>query len=170
MSAQDRIAARVSFRLFAEGDLPAVERVRDAAYRPVFQSFRDLTGPEIAGIAFARSDADHASYLLGLCAPEAGRHMHVVELDGALIGFFSYGLNETTKLGEIGLNGVHPDFAGRGVGARMYAFILERMREAGMKAVEVGAGGDASHAAARRAYAKAGFGAPIPSVTYYRTL
>lgn len=170
MSRPDWRLEDVTFRTFADGDLAAVERVRDAAYRPVFQSFRELTGPEIAGVAFARSDADHAAYLAGLCAPDAGRHMHVVEVDGEVIGFFSYGLNEATKLGEIGLNVVHPDFAGRGVGTRMYAFILDQMRLAGMKTVEVGTGGDASHAAARRAYAKAGFGAPIPSVAYYRTL
>ena len=34
----------------------------------------------------------------------------------------------------------------------------------------VGTGGDPSHAPARRAYEKAGFGPAIPSLYYYRAL
>ena len=41
---------------------------------------------------------------------------------------------------------------------------------AGMRAATVSTGGDDSHAAARRAYEKAGFSARIPSVWLCRTL
>jgi hypothetical protein len=39
-----------------------------------------------------------------------------------------------------------------------------------MALATVGTGGDPSHAPARRAYAKAGFGPAIPSLTLYRLL
>jgi len=52
----------------------------------------------------------------------------------------------------------------------MYDFVMERMKEAGMKAVRVNTGADEAHAPARRAYEKAGFERSIPSVMYYREL
>ena len=65
---------------------------------------------------------------------------------------------------------VDPAHAGRGIGTAMYAFALARMKEAGIRVATVATGGDASHAPARRAYAKAGFSAEIPSVWMCRTL
>ncbi|MEM7223540.1 MAG: GNAT family N-acetyltransferase [Pseudomonadota bacterium] len=70
-------------------------------------------------------------------------------------------------MGEIDLNAVDPDHQGSGVGAWMYAYALDRMKEAGMLVASVGTGGDPSHAPARRAYEKAGFGPAIPSVHLY---
>jgi GNAT superfamily N-acetyltransferase len=160
----------LTFRPFAPDDLPAMQQVRKAAYAPVFQSFRDIVGPKIAAIAFARADEEHAEYLEGLCKPEDGRHMFVALLNGALVGFCAYTMNREKRTGEIGLNAVHPDHGNRGVGARMYQFAIDRMKEAGLLLVEVGAGGDPSHAPARRAYEKAGFGPRIPSVSLYRLL
>jgi hypothetical protein len=49
----------------------------------------------------------------------------------------------------------------------MYAFVLERMREAGMKAAIVSTGADNAHAPAKRAYEKVGFSGPVPSVEYH---
>ncbi|HYG28896.1 MAG TPA: GNAT family N-acetyltransferase [Allosphingosinicella sp.] len=65
---------------------------------------------------------------------------------------------------------VCPDHAGRGIGAWMYGEALARMKAAGARLATVGTGGDASHEAARRAYAKAGFGPGIPSVHLSRML
>ncbi len=48
--------------------------------------------------------------------------------------------------------------------------MLARMRELGAEVATVGTGGDPSHAPARRAYAKAGFGPALPSVYAYARL
>lgn len=159
---------RVTFRPFEPSDLPALQAVRKAAYAPVFQSFRDIVGKDIAFVAFARADEEHAVYLESLCEPQDGRHLFVALVDEKIVGFCTYALNREKRTGEIGLNGVHPDHAGRGIGTKMYAFALDRMKEAGIRVAEVGAGGDPSHAAARRAYEKVGFGPRIPSVTLYK--
>ena len=74
------------------------------------------------------------------------------------------------RIGEIGLNAVHPEHAGRGVGTALYEQILTRMRALGAAIATVGTGGDPSHAPARRAYDKAGFGPAIPSLWLYKLL
>ena len=75
-----------------------------------------------------------------------------------------------TQVGEIGLNGMDPSYAGKGMGTEMYDFAVIRMREAGMKVATVATGGDPSHAPARRARQKAGFSVEVPSVWMRRTL
>jgi GNAT superfamily N-acetyltransferase len=160
----------VTFRAFEPRDLPAMQVVRKAAYAPVFQSFRDIVGRDIAAVAFMRADEEHAAYLESLCEPQDGRHLFVALVESNIVGFCTYTLNREKRTGEIGLNGVHPDHAGRGIGTTMYAFVLDRMKEAGIRVAEVGTGGDPSHAAARRAYEKVGFGPRIPSVSYYKLL
>jgi GNAT superfamily N-acetyltransferase len=64
---------------------------------------------------------------------------------------------------------VHPAYQKRGVGSALNAFILEKMREAGMEVAMVSTGGDPSHAPARRVYEKAGY-IPLPIVNYYQKL
>ncbi|MEM8646439.1 MAG: GNAT family N-acetyltransferase, partial [Pseudomonadota bacterium] len=87
-----------------------------------------------------------------------------------IVGFVSITLDHTTLLGEIGLNAVHPSQCGRGYGTQLYTHALDVMRQAGMKAASVGTGADPSHAPARRAYQKAGFGPTLPNQWMYRTL
>jgi GNAT superfamily N-acetyltransferase len=160
----------VTFRPFERDDFPAMQAVRKAAYAPVFRSFREIVGPEIAAVAFAKADEEHVAYLDSLCEPQDGRHLFVALVGDTIVGFCTYTLNREKRTGEIGLNAVHPDYAGRGIGTKMYAFALERMKEAGMLVAEVGTGGDPSHAPARRAYEKVGFGPRIPSVALYKLL
>ncbi len=96
--------------------------------------------------------------------------MLVVTLNEKIVGFVSFELDGDTGIGEIGLNAVHPDHASRGIGTRMYQHVLARMKESGMRLATVSTGGDPSHAPARRAYEKAGFGSVLPSVVMYQRL
>jgi GNAT superfamily N-acetyltransferase len=156
-------------RPFEPADLPRLQEIRRAAFAPVFQSFRDIVGPAIAEAAFAGADEAQADLLSAICAGDE-YEAYVAEWAGEVVGFVCIKLDQRRRLGEIGLNAVRPDFAGRGVGAGMHRFALARMKATGMIAAEVGTGGDASHAAARRAYEKAGFGHAIPSLTLYKRL
>lgn len=156
-------------RTFDDADLPVLQVIRAAAFAPVFQSFRDIVGPAVAPIAFAAADAEQAQLLADICARDPARVI-VAEAEGRIVGFVSWSLDVAPGLGEIGLNAVHPEVAGRGLGAALYSLVLDHMRAAGMRAATVGTGGDPSHAPARRAYEKIGFGSPIPSVSYYMLL
>lgn len=159
-----------TIRAFEPGDLERLQEIREAAFAPVFRSFRELLGEEIASVALAKEEIEQAKLLDEICKGEPGREVYVVECDGGIVAFCGLYLNTETKVGEIDLNAVHPDHQGQGIGSHMYAFVLDRLKEAGMVVATVGTGGDASHAPARRAYEKAGFGPSIPNVYLYRSL
>jgi GNAT superfamily N-acetyltransferase len=147
-----------------------LDRVRQAAFAPIFASFRSILGDDIYDLAQAREDEAQGELLVALLAPESGWEVYAAEVAGTVVGFVSIRLNQETQVGEIGLNAVHPEHASKGVGTAMYDFAIVRMKEAGMRVATVATGGDPSHAPARRAYEKAGFTLQIPSVWLCRKL
>lgn len=165
------MAPPFALRPFRPADLPVLQEIRRLAFRPVFQSFRAIVGEAIGEVAFATADEEQARLLETLCGAGSGHQVLVVTAGGdEAVGFVAFSLNAQTQIGEIGLNALHPEHAGQGIGAAMYANVLERMKRAGMKVATVGTGGDPSHAPARRAYEKAGFGPALPSVFLYKLL
>ena len=144
--------------------------MRQAAFAPVLASFRSLLGEDIYELAQAREDEAQGELLISLLAPESGWKVYAAEMGGPVVGFVAIQLNHDTPVGEIGLNAVHPDHAGKGVGTIMYDFAIARMKEAGMQVATVATGGAPSHARARQAYEKAGFTVQIPSVWLCRNL
>lgn len=102
-------------------DAPRLQEVRQAAFAPVFASFRALLGEDIYQLAQARSDEAQADYLASLLASDSGWEVYVAEQAGVVVGFVSLQLNRDTTIGEIGLNAVHPDWAGAGIGTAIEA-------------------------------------------------
>lgn len=145
-------------------DVPRLQEIREAAFEPVFSSFRAILGNEIYELAQAREDKAQGELLASILDPESTWEVYAVELSGIVVGFVSVRLNMDTKIGEIGLNAVQPDNAGKGVGTAMYNFAVARMKEVGMRVATVATGGDPSHAPARGAYRKAGFDVEISSI------
>lgn len=163
-------ATRHNLRPFKPGDLPALQHVRNAAFEPVFRSFREIVGEQIAALALADAEAEQAKHLNDICTADSGHHVLVATIGDEVVGFVSFTIDAEKRIGEIGLNAVHPEQASRGIGTEMYEYVLDRMKELGMAVATVGTGGDPSHAPARRAYEKAGFGPAIPSIYLYRLL
>lgn len=162
--------SELAIRLFQPGDLAALQRIREAAFAPVFRSFRTIVGEEIARFAFASADAEQSKLLTDICAAASVQDVLVVTLRGEIVGFVSFTIDPDKRTGEIGLNAVDPERAGKGIGTWMYRQVMARMKERGVALVTVGTGNDPSHAAARRAYEKAGLGRGIPSVYLYKLL
>jgi predicted N-acetyltransferase YhbS len=162
--------AAVRIRPFRPGDLPALHAVREAAFAPVFAGLRARLGPEIAPVALAAAEDEQAALLDRICADGSDAAVLVAEADGTVVGFVAFSVDAASRVGEIGLNAVRPDRAGRGLGTGLYAAALAAMRARGAVVATVSTGGDAAHAPARRAYEKAGFGPSIPSLHLYRTL
>ena len=160
----------VVLRLARTDDLPRLDEVRQAAFARVFASFRSILGEDLYNLAQAREDEAQGALLASLLAPASGWEVYVADRAGVVVGFVSVQLNLDMHGGEIGLNAVHPAYAGKGIGTAMYNFAITRMKEAGMRVATVATGGDASHAPARRAYEKAGFTVQIPSVWLCRKL
>jgi GNAT superfamily N-acetyltransferase len=164
------MATNVSIRSFEADDLGAIQRIRALAFAPIFRSFREIVGETVAALALGRADAEQAELLASLCDSKSRQHVYVALIDNEIVGFVSFSLDAEKRIGEIGLNAVHPDHAGRGIGTALYDFAIDRMKRSGMLLATVGVGGDPSHAPARRAYEKAGFGPALPSVWMYRVL
>lgn len=160
----------ITLRPAVAGDLPRLQEIREAAFAPIFASFRSILGEEIYNLAQASEDDAQGELLASLFTPESGWEVYVADLAGVVVGFVSIQFNLNTHVGDIGLNAVHPSHAGKGIGTAMYEFAIARMKEAGMLVASVATGGDASHAPARRAYEKAGFEVQIPSVWMCRKL
>jgi ribosomal protein S18 acetylase RimI-like enzyme len=152
------------------GDLATLQNIRQAAFAPVFRSFRDIVGEKIATIALASAEAEQSQLLDTICAADSTHHVLIAMIDEETVGFVSFTIDADKRTGEIGLNAVHPDYAGRGIGTRMYQKAMARMKEQGVEVATVGTGADPSHAPARRAYEKAGFGPRIPSIYLYKLL
>ena len=157
-------------RPFQPGDLPRLHEIRVAAYKPIFASFRSIVGDAIADVAITSAEWSQGDYLDKICAKGSDRDVFVVERDGAVVAFYALGLDDETHVGEIDLNAVDPAYQGGGVGTAMYEDALARMKAAGMKVANVATGADESHAPARRAYEKAGFGPVLPCVYLYKEL
>jgi GNAT superfamily N-acetyltransferase len=160
----------LSIRPARPDDHARLDAVRAAAFAPVFASFRSLLGDEIYRLAQQREDDAQGDLLTSLLERGSGWEVYTAERRGEVVGFVSVKLDLDTRIGEIGLNAAHPDHAGKGIGTAMYEFALARMKSAGMRVATVATGADASHAPARRAYAKAGFAASVPSVWLCRLL
>jgi ribosomal protein S18 acetylase RimI-like enzyme len=157
-------------RTYAPADLPALQAVRAAAFAPVFASFRNIVGPEIAALGLTTSEQEQADLLDSIAKPDSGHSIAVAEIGGVIVGFVSWKTGIAPGIGEITLNGVHPDHGGKGIGAALYEHALAALKAAGMQLATVGTGGDPSHAPARRTYEKVGFSVHIPSIYMYRKL
>ncbi len=95
---------------------------------------------------------------------------YVTLVEGEIAGFIYYVADHRKKLGTVEENAVSKEFLGKGIGARMYEFVLQEMRKEGLIYAMVGTGLDDAHAAARKSYKKAGFNRELPSVKYFREL
>lgn len=144
--------------------------IREAAFAPVFASFRSILGDVIYEAAQARDDEAQGELLAFMLKHDSGWNVYVAEVQDTVVGFVSVQLKSETGVGELGLNAVHPSFAGKGIGHKLYDFALVQMRDAGMKVAMVATGADPSHAPARKAYRKSGFAIEIGAVWMYRQL
>lgn len=157
-------------RPFAEADLPTLQEVREAAFAPVFKSFRSIMGKDIARFAYADAEIEQGAHLDEMCSPSSGHNVYVATVASRVVGFCGYTVNSESKVGEVGLNAVHPDVDGAGIGTALYEYVLAQMKKEGMAVAMVSTGRDPSHEPARRAYQKAGFERGIPSIWLLKKL
>jgi GNAT superfamily N-acetyltransferase len=159
----------VQIRPYTIADHDAVIQLSVLAWEPVFTAWQRILGPDLYPIAI------YPDWRIGqteVVEKEiAIEHMHtwVADTDGVVAGFVCYELNDATKVGEVQLLAVHPDYQNHGVGTQLNLFALQELKKGGMKLAVVGTGGDEGHAPARRAYEKAGY-TGLPLMRYYQKL
>jgi ribosomal protein S18 acetylase RimI-like enzyme len=160
----------ITIRDLQPADADAVVAIAVAAWTPIFACYRDLLGDDVYHAICPDWLAYKAQRVRAACEGQLNATVCVAERAGRIVGFVSFMADEATLMGEIGNNAVHPDYQGQGIGPRMYAHALARLRALGMRGVKVSTGADEAHARARRAYEKMGFDRQLGRVDYYRML
>jgi GNAT superfamily N-acetyltransferase len=163
------MAVDLQIRPLTGADIDAVVQLSVLAWAPVFQSFARILGPTIYPIVYPDWRRQQAEGVAAVCKDTAKYHVWVAEVGGVVVGFIAYVLNPEDQTGEVDLLAVHPDYQNAGIGTDLNNFVLDKMREAGMRLAVVGTGGDPGHAPARRSYEKAGY-TGLPLVRYYKAL
>src|SRR5688500_12933665 len=92
--------AAVTFVRATSDLLPVLDAIREAAFAPVFASFRSLLGDEIYEAAQAREDARQTELLAALVADGV---VYAAKDGDRVVGFVTVKLDNATKIGEIGL-------------------------------------------------------------------
>jgi GNAT superfamily N-acetyltransferase len=158
---------RAQIRPFVAGDLAEIVDLSLLAWEPVFESFETVLGPRVFPILYPDWRKSQAEGVEGACRATDKYHTLVAQVDGRVVGFLSYELKGET--GEVVLLAMHPEFQKRGIATQLNLAALDEMKAAGMKMTVAETGGDEGHAAARRAYAKAGY-TGLPLVRYFKEL
>jgi GNAT superfamily N-acetyltransferase len=156
-------------RPFASEDLAALKDIAEAAWEPIFDSFRQVLGPAIFTLLYPDWRQRQRDAVAKVCAPDSGMTVYVAEVGGAPVGFIAYEVNVAEGSGEVDLLAVHPDHQNHGIGTALNTFVLDEMKARGVRLAVVATGGDPGHAPARRSYEKAGY-TGLPLVRYYKAL
>jgi len=159
----------LNIRPFTDQDLDEIVTLSLLAWEPVFDSFKQILGPNIYTRLYPDWRKTQKSGVVTICKDQEKNHVLVAETDGKVVGFLAYQLNKAEKTAEVQLLAVHPEHQNLGIGAELNLTALQEMKAAGMKIAVVETGGDDSHAPARRSYENAGY-TPFPIVRYFKDL
>lgn len=139
------------------------------AWEPVFTAWQQILGPHIYPIAISPDWHKSQAEVVEKYCRDDKMNTWVAVVAETIVGFVVYELNDETKVGEVQLLAVHPNYQNRGIGTALNTFALQKLTDGGMKVAVVGTGGDEGHAPARRSYEKAGY-IGLPAVRYYKDL
>lgn len=138
--------------------LDAIVRLSLRAWTPVFESIQNAMD---AGVyqAFYPDNwrVSQQEAIEEVCVTEDIKVWVALDADST-VGFVAVKLDPESKMGEIYMVAVDPDFQGQGIGSTLIEFALAKMKDAGMSIAMVETGGDPGHTPARRTYEKLGFG------------
>ena len=94
----------------------------------------------------------------------------MTEIDGRVVGFTTFRVDQEKGCGEVCNNAVDPEFQGKGIGTQQHKDVLRMLREKGLTHATVHTGLDPAHTAARKSYEKLGFKPMSESIVYFMEL
>lgn len=166
-AAAETPASTPSIRRLTAEDVDSVVALSLRAWAPVFASFAHVLGPQIYPLVYPDWSSSQAAAVRGVCA---GDHVFVAEIAGRPAGFAAVVIrDDEPRTAEIDMIAVDPECQRHGAATALMTYAVDYMRAAGVVLADIGTGGDASHAPARRTYERAGF-TGLPLVRYYRAL
>ena len=158
-----------TIRPYRDADEPAVVRLSLRAWTPVHNSMREVMGDEIFRRLYGEDWRHQQQVDVEKTLRDVNSEVWLAEVDGVVAGFASAVVDADTRMGEIHMVAVDPDFQSHGLGTQLTEVATDWLRDAGMTVVLVSTGGDVGHAPARRTYEKAGF-TPFPGVNYFKAV
>jgi ribosomal protein S18 acetylase RimI-like enzyme len=159
----------LNIRPFTNHDMNDVVQLSLLAWEPVFTAWEQILGPQLYPVAIYSDWRKSQKEVVEKFCQDEKMTTWVAEVEGKVVGFVVYELNDSTKTGEVQLLAVHPEHQNHGIGTELNIFALQKLKEGGMRLAVVGTGGDEGHAPARRSYEKAGYTA-LPLMRYYKDL
>ena len=150
-------------------DISDIVQLSLLAWEPVFTSWERILGSDLYPIAIYPDWRKGQKEAVEKVCNDEKITTWIAEVDGRVVGFVAYELNDTNKVGEVQMLAVHPEYQNHGIGTELNTFALQKLKEGGMKLAVVGTGGDEGHAPARRSYQKAGY-TGLPLMRYYKAL
>ena len=159
----------IDIRPIHDQDVEAVVQLSLLAWEVVFESMRNVLGPEVYSAIWPDWRTSQRAGIEATCRAGGDTPTWVAEVDGTVVGFLSCKLNHGDRTGEVLLLAVHPAHQNLGIGTALNEFALREMAACGMEMARVETGGDPGHAPARRCYEKAGY-TGLPLVRYFRKL
>jgi len=156
-------------RPMAAHDIERIVDIAELAWRPIYEHFCELQERALGTVA-RPANIERKRKEVRAFAERHPEWVLVTELDGEVVGFLTFTLDQESKIGEIGNNAIHPAYHNRGLGSAQYRKALEVFRQAGMRFAAVTTGLDNAHAPARRAYERVGFVQVRGSVEYMMKL
>jgi ribosomal protein S18 acetylase RimI-like enzyme len=162
------VHAEMRIEPYSPRHLDAVVRLSLRSWAPVFESIQNAMDLDVYRELYPDWRVNQQKVVEGACAAENIRVWVAIEA-AVPVGFVAVKLQPETRMGEIYMIAVDPDFQRRGIGTALMQFALAWMKEAGMSVAMVETGGDPGHAPARRTYEKLGFGL-LPIARYFKKL
>ena len=154
-------------------DVDAVVEFSVRSWRPVFESFMQVMGPDIFRRIYPHWEAGQADAVRDAVTDEKNQTWVAeagTEAPARPVGFVTVTVHDDSpRRGEVYMIAVDPACQNRGTGLALVEFAVDRIAELGLPLAEIGTGGDPGHAPARHVYEKAGF-TPVPLVRYYKAL
>lgn len=141
---------------------------REAIYEITTRAWRGVTMAELRELRFGplggRAWFDHkAAGIVAKCERTPDQCV-VAEVEGRVVGYATYGYQIDGEVGVVGDNAVDPDWQGRGIGTALVGRVVDTLRDAGVRLLEVST--FEHDAPARKVYERLGF-EEIASTVHY---
>jgi ribosomal protein S18 acetylase RimI-like enzyme len=156
-----------------EGDLPAIDALTVACYRPIQKTLVSMLGAECYDAVRPEPELTWEQRKTAQNRRLFAEHsdqVWVLEEDGEVFGFVTFWLFPERSYGHLDNNGVDPGKVGQGWATFMYRHVLRHFRDLGLRFAHVDTGLDPAHEPARRAYEAVGFDRAVPTVDYWQDL
>ncbi len=119
-------------RPLEDRDVDNVVALSVLAWEPIFNDWQPTLGSRLEPIATHPDWRTRQAEAVEKACRNEKCATWVAEVEGKVVGFVIYELNDAARTAEVYMLAVHPDYQSQGVGTDLNLFALQKMREAGM--------------------------------------